>query len=402
MSRLLAIIVACLVPFLSHAQDLGGLARVAEGADARAGWFGGVTLTLPLTQAVPFRAYTLNDPPRLVVDFREVDWTGFDNDEIAKTTAFKAVQTGPIQSGWSRLVAELKGPLVLETADMAVDDASVAVLSIVLGDEDPVRFAATSGAPQGSFTAGLEPVEPDVPDDVSEQTFVVVLDPGHGGVDPGAERDGAVEKHLMLTFARELKENLQRRGEIYVILTRQDDSFVSLERRVSIAHQVDADLFLSLHADALAEGRARGAAVHTLSDEASDTATENLVQRHNRADVLAGEDLSGADDKVAQVLLDLARQETQPRSVSIARQIIQELDTSGIPVNSRPLRHGGFSVLKSANIPSVLLEIGFLSDAQDLANLQDEEWRRFAVSVLGNAILHWYNEDQAKKGLVRN
>lgn len=143
---------------------------------------------------------------------------------------------------------------------------------------------------------------------------MVALDPGHGGINSAAERDGYSEARLMMVFARELKEVLLRDGGFKVSLTREDDSFVPLETRISIADMAKAQVFLALHADALAEGEAVGAIVYTLADDASDKASATLAERHTRDDLLAGIDLSQQDDEVATVLMDMARAQTTPRT----------------------------------------------------------------------------------------
>jgi N-acetylmuramoyl-L-alanine amidase len=229
----------------------------------------------------------------------------------------------------------------------------------------------------------------------------VVLDPGHGGIDPGAEADGTQEKDLMLTFARELREVLMRAGGFEVVLTRDADEFVSLERRVALAHRAGADVFVSLHADALSGARARGASVYTLSDSASDAASAALAERHNRADILAGVDLSGKDDVVADVLMDLARMETQPRADHLAEVLLDTLRAADLPLLSRPQRHAGFSVLKAPDIPSVLIELGFLSSQRDLKNLRDADWRAQVAETLRDALGTWRDADAARAGLVR-
>uniref|UniRef100_UPI0018E46071 N-acetylmuramoyl-L-alanine amidase family protein n=1 Tax=Roseovarius salinarum TaxID=1981892 RepID=UPI0018E46071 len=229
----------------------------------------------------------------------------------------------------------------------------------------------------------------------------VVLDAGHGGIDPGAERDGTTEKALMLTFARELREELLRAGGFEVIMTRDADRFVSLERRVAAAHRARADVFLSLHADALREGVAHGATVYTLSDSASDKASAKLAERHNRADMLAGIDLSGQDDVVADVLMDLARAETAPRADRLSRALVLGVKEGGLPLNSRPRRAAGFSVLKSPDIPSVLFEVGFMSSPRDLKNLRDPDWRARMAVALREALQAWRIADAAAAELVR-
>jgi len=229
----------------------------------------------------------------------------------------------------------------------------------------------------------------------------VMIDPGHGGIDPGAEEGGLTEKTLMLVLARELREALLRKDGYEVFLTRDADAFVSLEARVARAHEVVADVFVSLHADALSDARARGASVYTLSDTASDAASAALAERHDRADLLSGVDLSDSDDVVADVLMDLARQETQPRAEALAGTLLEVFRARSIPVLGRPLRHAGFSVLKAADIPSVLVETGFLSDARDRRNLNDPEWRAGLVAALVAGLESWRAADQARAGLVR-
>jgi N-acetylmuramoyl-L-alanine amidase len=209
------------------------------------------------------------------------------------------------------------------------------------------------------------------------------------------------EKTLMLTFARELRDTLRRTGAFEVILTRDEDVFVSLERRVSIAHEAGADIFLSLHADALGQGHATGATVYTLAKEASDRASEILAERHDRADILAGIDLSQADDEVADVLLDLARLETQPRTALFAETLVARIgETTGL-LNKKPLRHAGFSVLKAADVPSVLLEVGFLSSAKDRERLADPNWRALMAGAIRDALQAWVEEDRVLRGLLR-
>lgn len=236
---------------------------------------------------------------------------------------------------------------------------------------------------------------------VGEGPLIVVLDPGHGGIDPGAERDGVTEKELMLTFARELQDVLLRDGNFEVVLTRNDDSFVSLDRRVAIAHAAGGQVFISLHADALAEGQAHGATVHLLSDSASDAASAALAERHDRDDLLAGIDLTGQDDQVAGILMDLARQETQPRAERLAQALVKGIAAAELPLNSRPVRRAAFSVLKAPDIPSILLEVGFLSSPRDLKNLRDPAFRQSMAEALLEGLTLWVAEDAAISDLVR-
>ncbi|MEC7964055.1 MAG: N-acetylmuramoyl-L-alanine amidase, partial [Pseudomonadota bacterium] len=172
-------------------------------------------------------------------------------------------------------------------------------------------------------------------------------------------------------------------------------------RRVALAHEQGAHVFISLHADALAAGQAHGATVHLLSDSASDAASAKLAERHDRDDILSGVDLTGQDDVVADVLLDLARQETKPRAKRLAEAMVEGIRATGAPMNKRPLRHAGFSVLKAADIPSVLLEVGFMSSPRDLENLTNRQWRISVAAGIRDALRAWAREDAALSQLVR-
>ncbi|WP_299504879.1 N-acetylmuramoyl-L-alanine amidase [uncultured Roseobacter sp.] len=385
-----------------YAQELTAVARVDPGpSQIEEGWFGKAEVSLHLSQGVPFRVFTLAAPPRLVVDFRDVDWSGVKaTDLLANPGTVTDIRFGNFQPGWSRMVADLAQPMLPDEVGMTIDDATgAAILSIVVAPADAVELATRSGPPEDALWPQQEAQE--IPAPLVDDRFVVAIDPGHGGVDPGAERDDVNEKELMLQIALELREALLRSGVSDVVLTRESDMFVSLEGRVAIAHRSGADVFLSLHADALSQGGAQGATVYVLSEDASDTATAHLAARHNRADIIAGTDLTGSDDEVASVLLDLARQETEPRSKSLAKALVKGMTEAGGPMNRRPLRQAGFSVLKSADIPSVLVEVGFLSSERDLKNLRDPTWRAKIVGGMARSILMWRDADAAKRPLVR-
>ena len=234
-----------------------------------------------------------------------------------------------------------------------------------------------------------------------DRKIVVVLDPGHGGIDPGARYQGYEEAALMLSLARELKEKLILSGRYEVHLTRDEDVFLSLQGRVSAARAAAADIFISLHADALAVGNASGATVYTLSEHASDLAAAALAEGHDRADLLAGVDLGEQDDLVATVLMDMARIETMPRSEKLADAIVQGIAESVGKIRSRPRLSAGFSVLKAPDIPSVLIEFGFMSNAVDLANLKTAKWRAQVIDGLLQAIDTWARNDAAEARLLR-
>jgi N-acetylmuramoyl-L-alanine amidase len=400
----LAVLVALCLGGAARAEGFTALARLDPARSGVVAEGGGVALRLGLSQGVPWRVFTLDGPPRLVLDFRELDWGGAGAGALVSTDRVRGLRMGQIRPGWSRMVVDLAGPHPLEEAALSVDPGSGAAdLRVRLGRGDAARFAAASGVPDspGWDIAPTSDAAPAPPPRAGGGPLRVMIDPGHGGIDPGAEEGGVTEKALMLVLARELREALLRRGGYEVILTRDKDVFVSLEARVARAQAAGADVFVSLHADALADARARGASVYTLSDTASDAASAALAERHDRADLLSGVDLSDSDDVVAGVLMDLARQETQPRADALAATLLEVLRAGDIPVLGRPLRHAGFSVLKAADIPSVLVETGFLSDARDRRNLSDPDWRAGLVAALVAGLERWHAQDRARAGLVR-
>ncbi len=406
MSRILRM-VALTMGFLSVAaqgtaqqvQDLGGLARFLDGSVR--GTRSGVELRLDLSQGVPWRVFTLSEPDRLVVDFREVDWQDADPETLRDAESVTALRLGTFRPGWSRLVAALAAPMVLEKAGLAVDpETGAAELTVRLGGADRAAFDAAAGAPRDPRwdlpEASAVRAKPQ-----GQGPIVVMIDPGHGGIDPGAEAEGASEADLMLAFARDLREVLLRAGGFEVAMTRDTDSFISLEGRVELAHEAGADIFISLHADSIDEGIARGAAIYTLAEDASDAASAALAERHDRGDLLAGVDLSGSDDRVANVLMDLARLDNAPRSKAMAGHLLAGISNAVGKVHKRPLRQAGFSVLKAADIPSVLIELGFLSTAGELRNLQDPAWRAGMAAGIRDGLQAWALEDEALARLRR-
>jgi N-acetylmuramoyl-L-alanine amidase len=277
---------------------------------------------------------------------------------------------------------------------------AVTEIALRLVPEAPAAFAAAAAEPDPAGWALPQAAGPPVVAQ-GQGPLTVVLDPGHGGIDPGAERDGQTEAALMLTFARELKEELLRGGEVQVLLTRDADVFVALEARISIARAAGAQVLVSLHADALAEGIATGATIYRLSQDASDAAAEALAERHDRADLLSGVDLSGQDDLVAQVLMDMARAETSPRIDRLAAALEAAIRGEGLVMHRQPRQAAGFSVLKSPDIPSVLVELGFLSSERDFRRLTDPVWRARMARALAAGLRVWAAEDAALAALPR-
>lgn len=392
----LCLLLLLLMPLPAGAEGLSALARVDPMRSALVATGQGLELRLTLTQPVPWRVRMLDGPPRLVIDTREVDWQGAQ--VLAMVRPAVAMRAGSFRPGWSRLVLELDGPHRLARAEMTT--GAVPRIDIRLEPTDPASFAVEASRPDLPEWGLPDAARLEPPPAAGAGPVTVVLDPGHGGIDPGAERDGQSEAALMLTFARELKEALVRDGRFRVVMTRDEDVFVPLETRTSIAREAQADLFLSLHADALAEGDAQGATVYTLAPEASDAASAALAERHDRDDLLAGVDLSDQDDQVAEVLMDMARTETRPRNDRLAEAVVGAIRAAEIRMHRHPRQTGGFSVLKSPDIPSVLLEVGFLSSDRDFKRLSDPDWRARLAEAVVQGIVAWTGEDRSLRALA--
>lgn len=384
-----------LVP--AFAQDLTALARLDPGQTTFSQTGAEIEIALGLSQPVPWRVRLLSEPPRLIVDFRELDFAGLRALPIA-TDKIKAVRAGLFRSGWSRLVLLLDGPYRVTLAEMDTG-AAVTQVRVRLTPTDADAFAREAALPEPPDWVLPKPTVIAPKADRKEGPIVVVLDPGHGGIDPGAERAGHNEADLMLGFARALKDLLQRTGSFEVVMTRDEDVFVPLETRISIARTAGADVFISLHADALLEGEAVGAAIYTLSEEASEEAAAALAERHDRDDLLAGLDLTGQDDLVAKILMDMARTETMPRTARLAFALEEAIKTADLKMHRVPQQAAGFSVLKSPDFPSVLIELGFLSSTRDLARLSDKKWRERMAEAIRDALLIWAQEDEALQSL---
>ncbi|MDV7269589.1 N-acetylmuramoyl-L-alanine amidase [Thioclava sp. A2] len=387
----------------AQAQDLSALAYLDAGQSHIAETGGQTELSLSLTQPVPYRAFLLDQPPRLVMDFREVDFSRAAPQDLLGEGLVQDLRWGAFRPGWSRLVAELSGPaMIVETVELTEGMDGAAQINIALQPVDNKEFKAHSGVPESALWDLPQPaaVEPPKTRQTGEGPLLVVLDPGHGGIDPGAEVEGRQEAVLVLGFARELRDTLRRAG-IRVLMTREENVFVPLETRITVARASGADLFLSLHADTVPETNVTGATIYLLDQEASDAASQKLAERHDRADLLAGVDLSGHDDEVATILMELARAETRPRSLRLAQTLAGAMKTDGIKMHRHAIQAADFSVLKSPDFPSALLELGFMSSAADRARLLDAEWRARMAAAILRGIETWAQADAAEARLLR-
>ena len=393
-----ALILALLLAGPVAAQDFSALARIDPAQSVIADDGEGLRVDLALSQTVPYRVFTLTDPMRVVVDFREVDFAGLIPADIWQPGVAEDVTFGPLRPGWSRLAITLAQPLQVAQAGLAVNDATgAATLSLRMVPVDAAAFAARAGAPD-------EPALPDATLSAAPPRtgpLVVAIDPGHGGIDPGAMRGEVHEADVMLQLAMEVAEAINRGGVMTAVLTRDADTFIPLETRMSIARAAGAGVMLSLHADALDDTVTRGASAYTLNAEGEDRAAQRMAERHERGDLLAGLDLTGQDDRVATVLMDMARRDTAPASDRLADALVAGLQAAGAAVNSRPRREGRLAVLNAADFPSVLLEAGFLSSAADRAALSSAQGRAPIVAGIVTALQDWAAAEAARAPLKR-
>lgn len=391
-----------LMPLVATAQEiarleLGASSLTAEGRDR--GRPRPMQLDLTLNKPVPYRVFLLDGPPRLVVDLKGVDFGGADPALLFGSDLVPAIRWGRFQRGWSRLVAELPGPYAVTESGLATRSLQPAIRvrlkPVTPEDFRPRANASMTNLPVPALDQGTMP-----PTDADPDRLVVALDPGHGGIDPGALAAGHSEADIVLSVALAAREALTRAG-IEVFLTREGDRFVGLESRMTAARAAGADLFISLHADALPQGQAAGATIYIWDPKANDAATQLLTQRHDRDDLLAGLDLTGSDDALAGVLMDMARADTQPRSENFAKFLASRLTLGGIQMHRRPVKGARFSVLKSPDIPSVLLELGFLTDPEDRQHLTDPAWRSQMVQAITNAVTGWARDEDNRAVLLR-
>jgi N-acetylmuramoyl-L-alanine amidase len=313
----------------------------------------------------------------------------------------KAFRYGLIMQGGSRIVLDTKGPVRVDKAfTLAAADGQPARLVLDLAATDRASFLRTisleNRAPRN--TAGKAAEAP--PKAHGDTRPLIVLDPGHGGIDNGAKAAGGdLEKDVVLQFALTLRDKIVRGGKFRVAMTRADDTFIPLADRVRFARAHGAALFVSIHADAIprTEGQAEGATIYTLSDNASDAAAARLAEAENKADVIAGVDLTAEPDDVANILVDLAQRETKAFSAQFAKLLVSELKATA-KLHKHPLKAAGFKVLTAPDVPSVLVELGYMSTRDDLKLLTSSVWQARTAGALAQAVDSYFARRLAGAG----
>ncbi len=354
-------------------------------------------VVLDLTENLKYRVFTLPSPYRVVIDLPEVEWKVPSARLPAGHGLVQRFRYGLFQPGTWRLVLDLTSPVRLSKVFMLRPTANFGYrLVLDLGAVTAEAFRREGDpTPLASTPPGVAPPPPAKPK--PNGPIIVVVDPGHGGVDPGTKsRSGVYEKRITLAAARELARQLKATGRYRVVLTRDRDVFVPLPTRVAIARKAGASLFISLHADSIANHKLRGASVYTISENASDAESAALAAKENKADVIAGIDLSSQvyDPEVANILIDLAQRQTNNDSVELAKALVHELGRAGRLLR-QPHRYAGFRVLKAPDVPSVLIEMGYLSNARDERLLLNPTTRAKLMSAVRRAVDRFFADKLA-------
>ncbi len=343
---------------------------------------GRTRFVVDLAKRPDFRILRLASPYRLVIDLPDVEFS-----EPAKQGAARGLiedyRYGLIAQGRARIVLDLSGPVDVNSfvLDPVEPEPARLVIDLAPGTDEAFTTAALKDG-QEPASIGAAPAPPAL----AAGRPVVVIDPGHGGIDSGAVgEEGLLEKDLTLEFGKELAAKLKEGGKLEPVLTREGDDFLSLPQRVEFAQQHQAALFVSIHADSVREDYVRGATVYTLSDDASDELAAALAERENRSDILAGLALEDQPDDVADILFDLARRETKNLAIRFAKTLVEDME-GDFELNSNPLRRASFRVLKAPDVPSVLLELGYLSNDDDEALFRSPTWPAEEAETIAAAI----------------
>jgi N-acetylmuramoyl-L-alanine amidase len=366
-----------------------GADSIPVASDARLGGDESQTrFVMDLSHKIDLHVFTLADPYRVVVDIPQVTFRLPAKAGETGRGLIKAYRFGLVMAGGSRIVIDLVKPARVEKS-FVVDSTDSAparlVLELLASDRESFlrkialdqRFLRTQAPPlreQQSSSGDARPL--------------IVLDPGHGGIDTGTKGpNGQMEKDIVLDFAKRLREKIEAAGKYRVLLTRSDDTFVPLAERVRFAREASAALFISIHADSLPrrEGDTQGATVYTLSETATDPAAARLAEQENRADVIAGVDLKEQPDDVAGILIDLAQRETKTFSVQFANKLVGTIKQTA-RLHKDPIKSAGFRVLRAPDVPSVLVELGYVSNKEDLQSLSSDSWRDRTANAMASAV----------------
>ncbi len=348
-----------------------------------------------------FSAHYVASPERIVIDLPATAF-GFPAADLSARGLFKDIRYGTMGQGSARIVLTGIRPVRLVLAEVQKNEGHGYRLVLDAEMTTPKAFAdlvAQQKWVQPQSGSAIEGLGASARDPATDGVFTIAVDAGHGGIDTGAmgATSKTPEKEITLAFAETLAARLNQEKGVKAFLTRDSDTFLSLSERVTLARQGGADLFISLHADTLGQKNIRGATVYTLSDTASDRMAAALAARENLSDQLAGYSIESGPPEIADILLDLARRETQAFSISLAERVVKSFDGQ-IGLINNPHRQAGFQVLRAPDMPSILLELGFLSNPADEALLLDPAWRQKVADRMADAVGRYRAETVAGGG----
>ncbi len=414
MGRVLLIALCCMIPAAASAEN--SETPPAHSAVAQGARLGGdnsqTRLIIDLSSQVQASVSAMENPFRIIIDLPDVSFREENTDQEGRSRGLvKGFRFGHISDTHSRVVVDVTQPVaVSEPEIIAAIDGQPARLVVTFRPVDQDAFRQ-----QEAFKKGLEAAKviAEKPEDAAPKEEaaikaedsgkrIIVLDPGHGGIDVGARAaSGEEEKDIVLMFSRALKENIEKTGRYKVFLTRDSDKFITLDGRVSFARRHQAALFISVHADSLANPfGVRGATIYTLSERASDQAAALLAEKENLSDANAGFQVSEDNNGVVDILFDLTQRETKVFSAAFARLVKRSVQ-GAMELNKNPIRSARFRVLRAYDVPSVLLELGYMSNQKDLAQLTSPQWRQKASSSLVKAIDAFFgSQNEAVVGTI--
>ncbi len=350
---------------------------------------------IDLSAAVEYRVFTLSDPYRVVIDLPEISWRLPLGAPASGVGLIATYRYGLFKPGTSRVVLDVKGPVAVASAFVlppAEGRQYRLVLDLKAVSRDEFERLARAGLPPPPSVEDRPEPEPPAAARRPDDKRVVVIDPGHGGVDPGAVgASGIPEKDITLSMARDLKKEMEATGRYKVVLTRDRDIFIRLRKRIAIARTAGAELFISLHADSIGNHAVRGASVYTLSEKASDKEAAFLAKKENKVDIIAGIDLSNELPEVTGILIDLAQRETMNDSVLFASMLVVDLRRE-INLLHKSHRFAGFAVLKAPDVPSVLFELGYLSNRKEEQQLRSPRHRAKIIAAVLRAADRYFAE----------
>jgi N-acetylmuramoyl-L-alanine amidase len=389
------IVAFCLVLLLAISSASSSVANAADAPLVAKGYkmAGDATemrIVMDFDREPDVKWFLLRGPNRLVIDLANTRFA-INAKDLKAHGLVRGVRLGALGEGVSRLILTGKGPFAVDKLDVLKNEdgtgyriaIDISAASAREFDAALANQALTTGSTVSTdkgARVGTGPVSN------PGHRFTVVIDPGHGGIDGGAEGlNGTIEKNVTLAFATELRDKLAAVGNYDVFMTRDTDEFLRLDDRVRIARQHEADLLISIHADTISVKGIRGATVYTVSDKASDPEAQALADRENLSDQFAGMEIKNDSKEVTDILIDLIRRETHNFSMSFAHTLVGQLSTSVGLINN-PQRSAGFKVLKAPDVPSVLVELGYLSNAKDEAQLLNADWRGKAAQSITNAV----------------